>query len=164
MVDRLEASHGKNAADLVREAVSFVGHTLAAVLILFAIVLVFYLVHTDPDAVDPKVFATGLAFVIPLVGGFIVAKWRPKSSQDETARYIWVSGLLTFSFVCVWVLDLPTGSGLCEKCGAIEKLTRTFFDIRHGSGLMGGDGLLIGTWMPLSMIGYALGANYGLKG
>ena len=160
MIDRLEAPNGKSAADLTREAVSFIGHTLTAILILFAIVLVFDLVHTDPDAVDPKVLATGLAFVVPLVGGFLLAKVR----HDETARYVWVSGLLTFSFVCVWVLDLPTGSGLCEKCGAIEKLTRTFFNIRHGSGLMGGDGLLIGTWMPLSMMGYALGANYGLKG
>ena len=159
MVDRMDARQAKSAADLTQEAVSFAGHTLAAVLILFAMVLVFYLAHTDPDAVDPKLLATGLAFVLPLLGGVILAK----SFQDETARYVWVSGVLTFSFVCVWVLDLPTGSGLCEKCGAIEKLTRTFFDIRHGSGLMGGDGLLIGTWMPLSMLGYALGARLGLS-
>ncbi len=158
MVDHFDARQGKSAAVLTREAVSFVGHTLIAVLILFLIVLVFSLAHTDPDAVDPKLFATGLAFVVPLLGGFLVAKSR----QDQTARFVWVSGLLTFSIVCVWVLDLPTGSGLCERCGAIEKLTRTFFDIRHGSGLMSGDGLLIGTWMPLSMIGYALGARYGL--
>jgi hypothetical protein len=32
------------------------------------------------------------------------------------------------------VLDLPTGKGLCESCEAVEKLWRTFFDIRHGSG------------------------------
>lgn len=159
MADRLNAPPGKSAADLTREAASFLGHTLAAVLILFAIVLVFYLVHTDPDAIDPKLLATGLAFVVPLLGGLIVTKLH----HDEIARHVWISGLLTFSIVCVWVLDLPTGSGLCERCGAIEKLTRTFFDISHGSGLMGGDGLLIGTWMPLSMIGYALGANYGLK-
>ena len=159
MVDEFDTSREKSAADLTREAVSFVGHTLAAVLILFAIVLVFYLAHTDPDAIDPKLLATGLAFVVPLLGGFLVAKSR----RDETARYVWISGLLTFSIVCVWVLDLPTGSGLCEKCGAVEKLTRTFFDISHGSGLMGGDGLLVGTWMPLSMIGYAIGASYGLN-
>lgn len=159
MVDRLDAPQGKSAADLTREAVSFLGHTLAAVLILFAIVLIFYLVHTDPDAVDPKLLATGLAFIVPLIGGFFLAKVRP----DKTARYVWISGLLTFSFVCVWVLDLPTGSGLCAKCGAIEKLTRTFFSISHGSGLMGGDGLLVGTWMPLSLTGYAIGSHYGLK-
>jgi hypothetical protein len=60
------------------------------------------------------------------------------------------------------VLDLPTGTGLCEKCLAFDKLYRTFFDISHGSGLMGGDGLLVGTWIPLSMIGYSVGARFGL--
>jgi len=75
---------------------------------------------------------------------------------------VWISGLLTFCIVCVWVLDLPTGPGLCENCGAVEKLYRTFFDIDHGSGLMAGDGLLVGTWIPLSMIGYAIGAKIGL--
>ena len=159
MIDESETPQSKSAADLTREAISFVGHTLAAVLILFIIVLVFSLVHTDPDAIDPKLLASGLAFFVPLLGGFVLAKWR----HDEPARHVWISGLLTFSIVCVWVLDLPTGSGLCEKCGAIGKLTRTFFDISHGSGLMGGDGLLVGTWMPLSMIGYAIGARYGLE-
>ncbi len=72
-------------------------------------------------------------------------------------------GLVFFALVCVWVLDLPTGTGLCEKCLALEKLYRTFFDINHGSGLMGGDGLLVGLWIPLSMIGYSLGAIAGLK-
>ncbi len=70
-----------------------------------------------------------------------------------------------FSVVCVWVLDLPTGPGLCEKCDSghlLERLIRTFFDIKHGSGLMGGDGLLVGTWIPLSMIGYAIGAKFGI--
>jgi hypothetical protein len=27
---------------------------------------------------------------------------------------------------------------------------------------MGGDGLLVGTWIPLSMIGYAIGAKLAL--
>ncbi len=65
------------------------------------------------------------------------------------------------SLVCVWVLDLPTGNGLCNDCGAFDKLWRTFFSIDHNSGLMAGDGLLIGTWTPLAMIGYAVGAKFG---
>ena len=52
-----------------------------------------------------------------------------------------------------------TGPGLCESCGATEKLWRTFFTFNNGSGLMGGDGLLIGAWIPLSMLGYAIGAK-----
>ena len=43
------------------------------------------------------------------------------------AVYTWISGLVIFSIVCVWVLDLPTGPGLCENCGALEKIWRTFF-------------------------------------
>ena len=82
--------------------------------------------------------------------------------QNDIAPYTWISGLVIFSIVCVWVLDLPTGKGLCENCGAVEKLWRTFFDVQHGSGLMGGDGLLIGAWLPLSMIGYSIGARLGL--
>jgi hypothetical protein len=27
---------------------------------------------------------------------------------------------------------------------------------------MGGDGLLVGTWIPLSMIGYAVGAKFAI--
>jgi hypothetical protein len=93
------------------------------------------------------------------MGGFLIAKLQ----QNEIARYIWISGLLVFSVVCVWVLDLPTGNGLCENCGAVEKLWRTFFDISNGSGLMGGDGLLVGTWMPLAMIAYSIGVRFGLN-
>ena len=45
----------------------------------------------------------------------------------------------------------------------MERLWRTFFSISNGSGLMGGDGLIIGTWLPLSMIGYAIGSHFGLE-
>ena len=158
MTDDFDIAQGKTAGDLSREAMWFALHTLLAVLILIAVLFAIYLTHPDPDASNPKILGTLLAFLVPMVGGFIIARSR----QDRTAKYIWISGLLTFSIVCVWVLDLPTGNGLCEKCGAVEKLYRTFFDINHGSGLMGGDGLLVGTWIPLSMIGYALGARFGL--
>ena len=116
--------------------------------------------HPDPESITPKLAGTVLAFVVPMVGGFVIARGQ----NDSIARHTWISGLLLFSVVCVWVLDLPTGNGLCEHCGAVDKLWRTFFDINHGSGLMAGDGLLIGTWVPLSMIGYAAGALFALSG
>ena len=38
------------------------------------------------------------------------------------------------------------------------------FGFQNGTtGGTGYDGLLIGTWMPLSMIGYAVGAKFGLS-
>jgi hypothetical protein len=158
MSEEFASSADKSAGDLGREAIWFTVHTLTAVLILVIVVAVIALTHPSIDATEPKFIGTILALLVPMLGGFIMVKVRP----DPTAGYVWISGLLMFSVVCVWVLDLPTGPGLCEKCGAVEKLYRTFFDINHGSGLMGGDGLLVGTWIPLSMIGYAIGAKIGL--
>jgi len=159
MATEFDGSQGKTAGDLTREALWYSIHTIFAVLVLALVVFGISLTHPEIDQPNPKILGTFLAFLVPMVFGFFITKNR----QDKTAKYIWISGLLTFSIVCVWVLDLPTGNGLCEKCGAVEKLYRTFFDIYHGSGLMGGDGLLVGTWIPLSMIGYAIGASFGLE-
>ncbi|WP_260704913.1 hypothetical protein [Edaphobacter flagellatus] len=153
-----DISQGKSIGDLGREALWFLLHTTLAFLFLVGVVTVMTINHPDPDAQNPKLLATVLAFLVPLVGGFIIAK----KQQNDIAGYVWISGMVIFAIVCVWVLDLPTGNGLCENCGALEKLWRTFFDIQHGSGLMAGDGLFAGTWIPLSMIGYAMGAKLGL--
>jgi hypothetical protein len=160
MMDDFDASQGKTAGDLGREALWFVLNTIFAMCVLALIVIAFWIAHTDSDAINPKILATVLAFFIPLVVGFIVMRIRP----DNTAKYIWISAILLFAVVCVWVLDLPTGNGLCESCvnEPVEKLYRTFFSFSHGSGLMGGDGVLVGFWIPLSMIGYAVGAKFGL--
>ena len=158
MAEALTNSQDKTAGDLGREAVWFTIHTLIAVLILAVIVVAGMAMHLSMDDKNPKLVVTVLALFVPMIGGFLIARVR----HDRVAGNVWISGLLTFSIICVWVLDLPTGPGLCEKCGALEKLYRTFFDINNGSGLMGGDGLLVGTWIPLSMIGYAIGAKMGL--
>jgi hypothetical protein len=154
-----DISQGKSVGDLGREAFWFLLHTAVALLFLMIVVVVMTMNHPDPDSLSPKLLATGLAFFVPMVGGFIVARRQ----QNDIAGYVWISGIVVFAVVCVWVLDLPTGNGLCENCGAVEKLWRTFFDIQHGSGLMAGDGLVAGTWIPLSMIGYAMGAKFGLN-
>ena len=151
-------SQGKSIGDLGREAAWFLTHTAIALLMLGAVVVGMTMNHPDPEAVNPKLLATVLAFIVPMVGGFLIAR----RSQNDIAGYVWISGLVVFAVVCVWVLDLPTGNGLCENCGAVDKLWRTFFSIQNGSGLMAGDGLLSGTWIPLSMIGYAVGAKFGL--
>ena len=157
-MDNVDLSQNKSLGDLSREALWFSFHTLIAVTVLALVVSGAALIHPDPDSLEPKLFGTLLALAAPMAVGFLIAR----KQQNDIAGYVWISGLLVFSVVCVFVLDLPTGNGLCERCGAIDKLWRTFFDIAHGSGLMGGDGLLIGTWIPLSMIGYAIGARYGL--
>jgi hypothetical protein len=157
-LDRLDTAQNKSLAELSREALWFSIHTLIAVAVLALVVVAVTLTHPNPDSLAPKLIGTALAFFVPLACGFLVAR----AQQNPTARHVWISGLLTFSAVSVWVLDLPTGIGQCAKCGAVEKLWRTFFDINHGSGLMAGDGLFIGTWIPLAMIGYAIGARLAL--
>ncbi len=158
MPEDFALTQGKSPGDLGREALWFIVHTILAVLLLALMLFAVALTGPDPDASGPKLLGTVLAFLVPMIGGFIVAK----SQQNPVARYVWIAGLISFCVVCVWVVDLPTGPGLCEKCGALEKLYRTFFDINHGSGLGGGDGLLVGAWIPLSMIGYAVGARFAL--
>jgi hypothetical protein len=158
MPNQRDISHDKTMGDLGREAVWFLTHTLIAFVLLAIVIGVMSLNHPDPDSASPKMLGTLLAFLVPVVGGFLLARIH----RNDVAGYIWISGLVIFSIVCVWVLDLPTGNGLCENCGAGEKLWRTFFSFTHGSGLMGGDGLLVGAWIPLSMIGYAIGAKLAL--
>jgi hypothetical protein len=154
-----DISQDKTPGDLAREALWFLTHTLIAFVLLAIAVGVMSLNHPDPDSSAPKLLGTVLALLAPMAGGFLFARIH----HNNIASYIWISGLVIFSVVCVRVLDLPTGTGLCENCGAVEKLWRTFFTFTHGSGLMGGDGLLMGAWIPLSMIGYAVGAKFALK-
>lgn len=92
-------------------------HTLSAVFCLaLAIGSITMISLPDAEAIEPKLLGTVLAFVVPAVGGHVIAKMQ----QNIIARYVWFSGLVFFSIVCVWVLDLPTGPGLCEKCGALD--------------------------------------------
>jgi hypothetical protein len=159
MVNGRDISQDKTMGDLSREALWFLAHTLVAVILLAIAIGVMSLNHPEPDSSAPKLLGTILAFLVPMIGGFLLARIH----HNAIAAYVWVSGLVLFSIACVWVLDLPTGNGLCENCGAGEKLWRTFFTFSQGSGLIGGDGLLVGSWIPLSMIGYALGAKLALK-
>ena len=105
-------------------------------------------------------FHSILAIVFMLATIMLVGLFHP---DPESAAPKELGTLLVFSAVCVWVLDLPTGNGLCEGCGAIDKLWRTFFSIGNGSGLVSGWGIFIGSWIPLSLIGYAIGARFGLE-
>lgn len=154
-MESVEIRGNKTTGDLLREAGWFLFHTILAVLVLVVLLAVFWIAKADPESATPKILCTALALVVPAVAGFLAARLTP----DGIASHIWISGLLFFLVVCVYTLDLPTGNGLCNGCGAVEKLWRTFFSINKNSGLLGGDGLLIGTWIPLSMIGYSVGAK-----
>jgi small basic protein len=159
VIDQLELpSQGKSMGDLGREALWFAIHTALAALIL-GVVVVGMMMANAPDTATSKIVGAILALVVPMLGGFLIARLQ----GYYVAGYVWVSGLILFGAVCVWVLDLPTGPGLCETCGAVGKLVRTFFDVNHGSGLMSGEGFLVGSLLPLAMFGYAAGARIALS-
>jgi hypothetical protein len=157
--DDFEISPGKSLGDLGKEAVWFFVHSLIALACMLATIFAMSAtIHTQGDA-GPIELGTLLCFAVPFVLGFIIAKM----TGNEIARYVWITGLLLFAAVCVWVLDLPTGNGLCEGCGPIDKLWRTFFSVTNGSGLMAGQGIMVGTWAPLSLVAYAIGSSLGLN-
>jgi hypothetical protein len=158
-IDDLKISQAKSIDNLWTEAVWFTLHSALAVFLMFAAIAVFSFTHPSAQDTTPKLIGTALAFFFPMIFGLIIA-WR---QQNDAARHVWISGVVLFAIACVWVLDLPTGNGLCDHCLAFEKLRRTFFSIHHGSGLLSGQGLMIGTWIPLSLFGYTLGAKLGLK-
>ena len=155
----LRVPQSKSVGGLWVEAAWFALHSALAIFLMFAAIAAFSFTHPSPEDTTPKLIGTALAFFVPMIFGLTIA-WR---QQNTTASQVWVSGLILFAIACVWVLDLPTGNGLCDHCLALEKLRRTFFDIHHGSGLLSGQGLMVGTWIPLSLFGYALGARLGLK-
>jgi hypothetical protein len=159
MAVKQDISRDKTMGDLTREAFLFLTHTLVALILLAIVIGVISLNNPDPDSTTPKLLATVLAFFAPLIGGLLLARIH----RSSIATYTWISAVVFFSIICIRVLDLPTGNGLCESCTAVEKIWRTFFTFSHGSGLMGGDGLLIGAWIPLSLIGYAIGAKLAIK-
>ena len=160
-MESVEIRGNKSLNDLSREALWFALHTVIAVLVLFLVVAAIALLHADPESSTPKILCTGLAFLVPLAVGAIASRIHP----DNVSAYVWISGLLMFLVTCVYVLDLPTGNGLCDGCvnRPLEKLWRTFFSISNNSGLMAGDGIFVGTWIPLAMIGYAVGARLGKR-
>ena len=159
MITAPDRPRDRSIRDLAHEALGFFTHTLLAVVLLGCVLGVMTINHPDPNSPEPKVVATVLAFLVPMFGGLIFSRFQ----RHSTARYVWISGLVVFTVVSVWVLDLPTGVGLCEHCGSVEKIWRTFFSFTHGSGLISGDGPLIGAWIPLAMVSYAFGARFGLE-
>ncbi|GAA3764974.1 hypothetical protein [Terriglobus aquaticus] len=157
-MEAVEIRGNKTTNDLLREAGWFLLHTLFAVLNFALVMVAFWAVKPDPLSTEPKLLCTAAAFLVPMIGGFLAGR----ANRNTVARYVWISALIMFGVTVVHVLDLPTGAGLCDGCGPVDKLWRTFFSIDHGSGLMAGDGLLIGTWIPLSMIGYAVGSRIAI--
>jgi hypothetical protein len=147
-----EASESK----LSRQAVWFFVHTILALGAWIALMLAGYALN--PAGV-PQIAILALSIAVPLVVGLIVTRIR----QDEIAASVWLIGLIWILIISLWVLDMPTGPNACFQCGAMEKITRTFFSLPSASGLIDNDGPFLGTWPAAALIGYSIGAKLGLR-
>lgn len=72
--ESLQASPELSIARLWSDALWFLLHTLFAVIFLALLVGAITLTHPDPGSASPKIFATALAFLIPMVGGFFLVR------------------------------------------------------------------------------------------
>src|SRR5580698_7201556 len=149
-------STDKSPEQMALQITSFIVHILIALAVYLGIFLVLKVIN--PTEI-PAIFVTLLVFVLPLA----VAYFIHTSGRRTAAPAIWIAGVVWMLMVMVYVLELPTGPGRCENCTAVSKIGLTLFDMVQGSNLMNGAGRLIGTWPALAMVGYAIGASWGLR-
>src|SRR5260370_5275177 len=97
-----DISQGKSVDDLGWEAFWFLTHTFLAFMFLALVIGAITLTNPDPDAIPPKLLCTALAFLVPLIGGLIIAR----SPQNHTACYVSISCLVFFSLLSLLVLRL----------------------------------------------------------
>jgi hypothetical protein len=107
----------------------------------------------------PVMVTLALSFVIPFVVGNLITRFK----QNEMASYTWLIGMIWFLIICLWILDMPTGPNQCYHCDASQKLFLTFLSPSEDSGLIDGEGRLLGTWPTMAFIGYGIGATLALK-
>jgi len=146
----------ESESKLSQQAVWFFIHTLLALGAWVALMLAGYALN--PVGV-PQVAILALSIAVPLIVGLIVTRIR----QDEMATAVWLLGLIWILIVSLWILDMPTGPNACFQCGAMEKITRTFFSLPSPSGLIDNDGPFLGTWPAAALVGYSIGAKLGLR-
>jgi hypothetical protein len=146
----------ESSTKLLRQAVSFFLHTLLAIGTWLALMFAGYALN--PHGV-PQWIILLASFGVPLLVGVIVNMFR----QDDMAVTVWLIGLIWLLIISLWILDMPTGPNACFQCGAVDKLTRTFFSLPNPSGLIDDDGPFIGTWPAAALLGYAIGAKLALR-
>ena len=100
MTEEVEISQGKSVGELGHEALWFAAYTIIAIITMLLTILTMGAFSPDPDASGPKMLGTFLAFLLPLIVGFLIAKVQ----HNPIARYVWLAGLLFFAVACVWFL------------------------------------------------------------
>jgi hypothetical protein len=152
----LDEDEDKSTSRLIRQALSFLLHTMLALGVWIALM---YL----GSALHPAEFSQGLilllSLAVPLIAGFAINSFR----RDEMATAVWLIGLIWLMIIALWIVDMPTRPNHCFQCGVTEKLTRTFFSIPGPSGLIDDDGPFLGTWPAAALVGYSIGAALALR-
>ena len=143
-------------ADIPNQAFWVLVHSLIAVGCWMAMFILISLFH---PGFMPVPITTALSFSVPFLFGNVIARFKP----NEMAPVIWLVGVIWFMSVTLWVLDLPTGPNACNHCDASQKLILTFLSFTQDSGLIDGQGRLLGTWPTVAMIGYSMGSHFALR-
>ena len=143
-------------ADIPSQAFWTLIHTLIALGSWVAMLILISLFN--PGSV-PVPITTALSFSVPFLVGNIFTRFK----RNEMASAMWLVGLIWFLSVTLWALDLPTGPNECLHCDASQKLFLTFVSFTQDSGLIDGQGRLIGTWPMAALVGYSLGASMVMR-
>jgi hypothetical protein len=150
MSDEDEASE-----KLSRQALAYFLHAVIALGAWIGLMLVGYAIQPSV----PQVFILSLSAIVPAVVGFLYLRARP----EPMAGHVWIAGVIWIMVVSLWILDMPTGPNACNECNASEKLTRTLFSFPSPSGLIDDNGPFFCTWPAAALIGYAIGARFGMR-
>jgi hypothetical protein len=143
-------------AKLASQAGSFVLHVLLALGTWLGLMFVGYVLN--PPSTSQWVILA-LSLLLPALSGYLVSRFW----QSEMATIVWLLGTVWILLFCLWLLDLPTGPGLCDRCEASERIARTLFSFPAPSGLIDNNGPFFATWPAASLIGYSIGAALARK-
>ena len=146
----------ERVSNLAEQAMWVLVHTLVAIGSWIAMMALISM--AKPENV-PVLVTTLLSFSVPFVVGYIFTRVK----QNDMAPYTWLIGLIWFLIICLWILDMPTGPNQCYHCDASQKLFLTFLSPTEDSGLIDGQGRLIGTWPAVAWVGYGIGSRFALK-
>jgi hypothetical protein len=151
-----EDEQEQNPSRLSNAVVRFFVHLGLAIGSWLAVMMLGY--AFNPPSV-PQFVILLMSIFVPLLVGYGFMRVRP----DDSAKLVWLIGLIWLLIVSLWILDMPTGPNACDQCDATGKLTRTLFSWPSPSGLIDNDGPFVATWPAAALIGYAIGARLGLK-
>jgi hypothetical protein len=112
----------------------------------------------NPSSV-PAAITWAISLAFPALVGYLFTM----AKQNEMAPHVWLIGFIWFLIICLWVLDMPTGPNQCYHCDATQKILLTFFSTTEDSGLIDGQGRLVGTWPATAIMGYSFAAGFALK-